>query len=233
MKKKKKSYHRKRQKYQYHGEVTISPLAWIVGLICLPFLLFLLIMSIRDGESGLIVLCSLFLLMPVWMILSINWKITYDAVGFTYRNFFRISRYYKYSEITKVFEDTNSCIYIGRKKIAIDSMTNGRFQFMQWVKRHARKAQYLTTRDRKLFNGNIRGAEEIVFVYFLILAFLCAPMTLMLVSHEMSEDILIGGGIILFCWILTGIISNYILSHADKHPVLVRMIVKEDAIIKK
>ncbi|MBR0485564.1 MAG: hypothetical protein IJJ69_12465, partial [Oscillospiraceae bacterium] len=94
-------------------------------------------------------------------------------------------------------------------------------------------AEHLSAKDRKLFNGNIRSAGEIVFVYFLILAFLCTPMILMLVSHEISEDILIGSGIILFCWILIGIISNHILSHADKHPILVRMIVKEDAIIKK
>ncbi len=230
---KKKKHRRKRQKYQYRGEVTISPLAWIVGLISLPFLLFLLIASIREGVFWEILFSCLFLLMPVYLILSINWKITYDAVGFTYRNFFRISRYYKYSEITKIFEDKNSCIYIGRKKIAVDSTATGDFQFMQWVKRHARKAQYLTARDRKLFNGNIRGADELVFVYFLILAFLCVPLILMLVSHENSEDIFIAGGMILLPWILTGIISNYILSHADKYPRAVRLIVQEDAIIKK
>ena len=233
MKKKKKSHRRKRQKYQYHGEVTMPWIAPAVGGINLLFCLVMMILSIRDKQFSLIIIFILFAMLGVFLILTVNWKITYDSNGFTYRNYLRQSKYYRYSEITKIYRDKTSCIYIGRKKITIDSMVAGDYLFLTHLELHTPLAEHLSAKDRKLFNGNIRSAGEIVFVYFLILAFLCTPMILMLVSHEISEDILIGSGIILFCWILIGIISNHILSHADKHPILVRMIVKEDAIIKK
>ena len=76
------------------------------------------------------------------LLLTANWKITYDAVGFTYRNYFRQVRYYHYSEITKICRKNDSYIYIGRKRITIDTMALGGTHFLEIAVRQTPKAEH-------------------------------------------------------------------------------------------
>ena len=178
--KKKNRY--KKQKYKLKGTVTISPEAFLIGLIGLPFFIFLLVMSLKES-IWMIGLSVCFVLMDIFLILTINWKITYDSNGFTYRNIFRISKYYHYSEVTKIYIDRDSYIAIGRKKIHIESMADGKHFLMQ-AQRQSKQAQKLSVQDRKLFNGNVRNAEEFVFFYVLILIFIIGAWIAVLVMFR-------------------------------------------------
>ncbi len=139
---KKQKFRRKQQKYRYRGEVIISPVAWITGLICLPFMTWLLTASILEKVLWEIIVAGLLFLLPVSLLLTANWKITYDAVGFTYRNYFRQVRYYHYSEITKICRKNDSYIYIGRKRITIDTMALGGTHFLEIAVRQTPKAEH-------------------------------------------------------------------------------------------
>ncbi|MBE6876934.1 MAG: hypothetical protein E7496_09520 [Ruminococcus sp.] len=182
--KKKKSRHRKQQKYQFRGELSMPWIAPAVGGLSLLFCLVMMILSIRDKQFSLIIIFSLFAMLGVFLILTVNWKITYDSNGFTYRNYLRQSKYYRYSEITKIYRDKTSCIYIGRKKIKIDSMVAGDYLFLTHLELHTPQAKHLSAKERKLFNGNICNPEEFVFLYFLLFAIFGALVTAMFVDSR-------------------------------------------------
>jgi len=45
---------------------------------------------------------GIFALAGLILLLTINWQIQYDETGFTYRNLFRMSRHYSYSDVDSV-----------------------------------------------------------------------------------------------------------------------------------
>ena len=114
----------------FSGTPTPSPYTWGMGLCCLPLSVLLLTLSLKEAVLWEIILSGLFLLISFYLLLRRNWKITYDAEGFSYRNIFGITRNYKYCQITKIRPEESNLIHIGRKKILIDNTADGRTRFL-------------------------------------------------------------------------------------------------------
>ena len=174
---------RQKHKYKLKGTVTISPIAFLIGLIGLPFFAFLFVMGLKESDLWTRCIFGSFLLMDIYLILSVNWKIDYDSNGFTYRNIFRISRYYRYSDITRIYIDKDSWIEINGKKIRIDNMADGR-HFLIQAQRRAKQAQKFSAQDRKLFNGNVRNAGVFVFFFILLIVFIIAALIEIQVTYR-------------------------------------------------
>ncbi len=121
---------RRKPKYMFSGTLTPSPYTWGMGLCCLPMSVILLILSVKDAVLWEIVLSGAFLLISCYLLLRRNWKITYDAEGFSYRNIFGITTKYQYSQITGIDAENSNLICIGRKRILIDSTADGRTRFL-------------------------------------------------------------------------------------------------------
>ncbi len=160
-KKAKKIYHH----YPKSGTVKPPLFYLIVGIVTLPFFVFLLIMGLRESGGLAIVAGALSLLSLAIIIVSVNWRIDFNPVGFTYRNFFRISRHYSYDEVTAIRFDKTAIVYIGKKKISVEESYDNRSAFLHSLKMHARHAKRT---ESKLFGGNIRNPEEFVFINWMI-----------------------------------------------------------------
>lgn len=121
---------RRKQKYELSGTLTPSPYTMHVGICCLLASLLMLMLSIKPLNTEQILLSLLFLIISCLLILRKNWKITYDTEGFSYRNSFGITKYYQYSQITRINAQNSNLIYIGRKRILIDNTADGKQQFL-------------------------------------------------------------------------------------------------------
>lgn len=160
---------RRSKKTHYHpksGTVKLPVFYLIIGILTLPFFAFLCIMGLRESIGFAIVGGVLTILSLAIITVSVNWRITFDPVGFTYRNFFRISRHYSYDEVTAIRFDKTAIIYIGKKIISIEELYDNRNAFLHSLKIHARHARRT---ESKLFGGNIRNPEEFVFTNWMIL----------------------------------------------------------------
>ncbi len=152
-----KNHRQKKKKYIEKGTVTNT--AWIAGMLTLPFFLLLMILC---KELSFRLLMVVFVLLSCYLILTINWKIDYDSNGFTYRNIFRKSVHYRYSEITRIRKNITSTIYIGKKKIHIESSFSGDKNFLAVAVSHAKQAKLTTPEREKAFNGNVKNPEEFI-----------------------------------------------------------------------
>lgn len=162
-KKAKKIYHH----YPKSGTVKPPVFYLIIGILTLPFFVFLLIMGLHESGGLAIVAGALSLLSLAIIIVSVNWRIDFDPVSFTYRNFFRISRHYFYDDVTAIRFDKTTIIYIGKKKISVEELYDNRAAFLHSLKIRARHAERT---EAKLFGGNIRNPEEFVFINWMMLA---------------------------------------------------------------
>ncbi len=177
---------RKRTKKVYHrcsksGTVKPPLFNLIIGILTLPFFVFLLVMGLRESLFLGVVSC-LFILLSLCLILgAVNWRITFDAAGFTHRNFFRISRHYFYDEVTAIRFDKTARVYIGKKKISVEESYDNRSAFLHSLKMHARNAKRT---ESKLFGGNIRNPEEFVFINWMILIMVIGSAVFMFWSFQ-------------------------------------------------
>ncbi len=177
---------RKRSKKVYHhysksGTVKPPLFYLIVGILTLPFFVFLLIMGLCESGGLAIVSGALSLLSLAIIIASVNWRIIFDAAGFTYRNFFRISRHYSYNDVTAIRFDKTAIVYIGKKKISVEESYDNRVAFLHSLKIHARQAKRT---EAKLFGGNIRNPEEFVFINWMLLILLIGSAGFMFWSFK-------------------------------------------------
>lgn len=181
-KKDKKIYHH----YSKSGTVKPPLFYLIVGILTLPFFVFLLIMGLRESGGLAIVAGAFSLLSLAIIIVSVNWRITFDPVGFTHRNFFRISRHYSYDDVTAIRFDKTAIVYIGKKKISVEESYDNRSAFLHSLKIHARNARRT---ESKLFGGNIRNPEEFVFINWMLLAvILVLPAMVIWAYGEIKPD---------------------------------------------
>ncbi len=159
--KSKKVYHH----YPKSGVVKLPLFYLIVGILTLPFFVFLLIMGLRESIGLAIPGGALTLLSLSIIIAAVNWRVTFDTTGFTYRNFFRISRHYSYDDVTAIHFDNTAIVYVGKKKISVEESYDNRDAFLHSLKMHARHAKRT---EAKLFGGNVRNPEEFVFVFWFV-----------------------------------------------------------------
>ena len=152
--------------YPQSGSVKPPLFYLIIGILTLPFFVFLCIMGLRESIGLAAVGGTLSLLSLAIIIVSLNWRINFDASGFTYRNFFCISRHYTYDKVTAIRFDKTVIIHIGKKKISVEESYDNRSAFLHSLKLYARNAKRT---EAKLFGGKIRNPEEFVFINWMML----------------------------------------------------------------
>lgn len=154
-----------RKRHIQTGTVTISIIAPMIGGIGLILFMIPTILCLIQAEWGTAAVFGAFDLLCIALLLTVNWRIDYNHEGFTYRNYFRISRHYTYDQITAVRRDKDSVIRIGHKRIRIDQMADHGEQFLNVVSRHAYNARYKAAKDAKLFRGNVRNPKEFIVLW--------------------------------------------------------------------
>lgn len=129
------------RKSRSRGTVSLSGCLPLLGVAVLPLFAGMLIYSAAE-KSGWVAYAvyGIFTAMSILLILSFNWKIDFDDNGFTYRNIFRISQRYRYSEITHICGKGDLFIFVGRRILTVDNMALNRRSFQRMLHLHARQA---------------------------------------------------------------------------------------------
>lgn len=177
------------------GTVVMNPIVPILGAIGLIGFGIFLGISVNSG-SGILsyAFCGIFLLLSLFMLLTINQRIDYTSKDFIYRDMFCIKHHYEYAQIKKIKYGKDVVIYVGHRIIFMDSMaTNGK-KFARIAGQYAPKAEFITDKeksinnhDSKLFNGNIRNPREFIFIYVLIgLLPVCLSIFFIAITKEVN-----------------------------------------------
>jgi len=159
------------------GTVKMNILVPLIGIICSLFFGIILILSVCDNGSLFTNLVfGGFFLIGIIMILTLNQKIEYTPLGFSYRDMFRITHNYEYSQIKKISYGKDSWINVGHRIILIDSMAvNGR-KFVRIAMQYSKNAKTKNEDKANLFNGNIKNSEEFIFIWVLFIVAIVAFM---------------------------------------------------------
>lgn len=159
------------------GTVKMDLMVPIIGIICSLFFGIILIISIcNNGTLFSNCVFGGLLLLGIIMILTLNQKINYTPLGFSYRDMFRITHSYEYSQIKKISYGKDSWIIVGHRIILIDSMAvNGR-KFVRIAIQYSQNAKIKTEGQAKLFNGNIKSPGEFIFAWVLFIVAIIAFM---------------------------------------------------------
>ncbi len=122
--------------------VTLHKVTRIIGIVGILFFLILMVAAMLTG--GELWACGVFLLFALLgtalIFASVNWRITYDDAGFTFRNALGREQRYTYQEVTGIRGRQNTLtLYIGKRKIHFDEMSVGKFGFMAHVRQQYRR----------------------------------------------------------------------------------------------
>ncbi|MCM1228447.1 MAG: hypothetical protein NC320_13690 [Clostridium sp.] len=151
------------------GTVKIHLFVPLIGAIATLLFGFILIMTLYSKAGiGLCIILIFLFLMSLFMLLTINQKIEYTPMGFTYRDMFRITHKYNYLQIRKIRYGKDVTIHIKHRIILIDSMAYNGKKFARIAMQYSKKAVIITDSQSKLFNGKIKSPGEFIFVYILI-----------------------------------------------------------------
>lgn len=174
------------------GIVTINLIVPIIGFICLIFFGTLLIISLcAKAGFGLYIVLGFFCLMSLFMILTLNQKIEYSPMGFTYRDMLRINHKYDYSQVKKIRYGKDVTIHIGYRIILIDSMADNGKKFARIAMQYSDNAKIITDSQSRLFNGNVKSPGEFVFIYVIIgLIPIAFSIFVLISSKEIEFDML-------------------------------------------
>lgn len=159
------------------GTVKMNVIVPFIGIIGLLFFGIILIVSVcSHADISSILIFGFFLLLSLMMTLTLNQKIEYTPIGFSYRDMFRITHNYDYSQIKKISYGKDSWITVGHRIILIDSMAvNGR-KFVRVALQYSNNAKTKTEDHAKLFNGNIKSPGEFIFVWIFFIVGIVAFM---------------------------------------------------------
>ena len=120
-----------------HGKVSMPKYAAILGAICFViFLIFTVIVFCTELSPWMTLLpIGLALVSALFIPLYINYRITYDNNGFTFRNLFRITHTFAYEDVTAIRENYyESFLYMGKHRISVDRYAVGGQEFLILVK---------------------------------------------------------------------------------------------------
>ena len=124
------------------GEVRLPKWMMGIGIVGGGFFLALLVWSgLRDGGLlSYVVFGVLTLLSASLIIAPLTEKLTYDPEGFTYRNFFGVSRRYRYTEITDLTVGANNIsIYCGDRAVRLSWLYKGMDVFLMGLPAPSRR----------------------------------------------------------------------------------------------
>ena len=147
----------------------------IIGIIGLIFFVGSMIISYIMEAALWITLCILFfvLLNIIIIVMSHNWRITYDDQFFSVRNYFGVSKNYSYNQITSIQSGLDTTIIVGEKKITIDQIAIGAGEFLCLAEKRYSDSFNDGLKHRipeippkkDIFNGNIHNPVEFICVY--------------------------------------------------------------------
>lgn len=170
------SKHKKKNQLKKNGVVSLSPIVLLIGIICDIVFSIFAILSIIDKSYWTAMAFVFFILLGLHSIIAfINYRIYYEPNQFTYKNFFGVKRTYKYSEITGIkYGASDTIIYVGKKKILVDSMADGGKDFLKLV--NSKTGQSVKGVKEKLFNDNVHNSGEFIFAYSIVPIFIIGCM---------------------------------------------------------
>lgn len=179
------SKHKKKKSISKNGEVFISPIALLIGIVCVIVFSIFVIISIVQKSYGIAIGFGIFVLLGLILIIAfINCRIYYEPNQFTYKNFFGVKRIYKYNEITGIkYGTSDTIIYVGKKKILVDSMADSN-DFLRLVNSKTRNNKNFNQVKEKLFNDNVYNPEEFIFGFSIVPIFAIALMLIINISYK-------------------------------------------------
>lgn len=155
----------------------------VISVIGILFFSVMLIFSAQE-EPLIACIAGFFLLFMLWLLAaSLNFRIDFDANGFTHRNYFRRSRRYSYQDVTAIRFNRTTIVYVGKKKISIEKDFTESGAFCHALKVHAHQAKRT---ESKLFGGNVENPEEFVFVFWF---FYIGLLLMLLIAYVSSRDL--------------------------------------------
>lgn len=159
------------------GTVKMNILVPLIGIIDSLFFGIILIISVcGNGNLFTNFVFGGFFLLGIIMILTLNQKIDYTPLGFSYRDMFRITHKYEYSQIKKISYGKDSWIKVGHRIILIDSMAVNGKKFVRIAMQYSPNSKTKTEDKAKLFNGNIKSPGEFIFIWVLFIVAIVAFM---------------------------------------------------------
>lgn len=231
--------HSRSNKFSGKNEVKVHSGVFVIALVATIFYVGVVWITLyfegggfRENLSMIIMMLPLVLLGVILIMLYVNYKITFDAEGFTYRNFWRVARRYNYSEVTGIIEDKlNKKLVVGKKKLAIQSFSVGVLDFLiaieEWRRKNG-KSKRLPSEKETLFNDNIYDSEGFVAGWIIVLVILGAMILATFVASYGNGDYMgvaaIGG--IWGLFFLSGLVFKFFVDRAEKYPRIVRLLVK-------
>ncbi len=183
-------------KYKNNKSVTIPKFVLIIGIISsVACLIPIIIVAITDYSLFVIIVFSLLFILGLYLIiLSINYRITYNERYFEFRNFFGIKRRYSYDSITAISELKNTTLYIGKRKLSIEWICVGESEFISYVKKQYAKSnngKLIPTKKPKsdIFNGNVDCPGEFLFIYILFGVILIGAIVFSIIMANIPQNI--------------------------------------------
>jgi hypothetical protein len=156
-----KSYNKKQC-----GTVKLNLIVPFSGIILSIIFGIFLIASICSGAGfSICVIFGIFLILSLIMVLTLNQRIDYTPLGFSYRDVLRITHQYEYSQVKKISYGKDCWIKVGHRIILIDAMAHNGKKFARIAMQYSPNAVIKTESQSKLFNGNIRSPEEFIFIW--------------------------------------------------------------------
>ncbi len=175
------------------GRVYLQPYFAFCGGICGTLLLIPTIITALSDEP-IWIPCAFLgfsLLCGVISMAHLNCRITYNEEGFTVKNFLGFKRTYTYDQITGIRERpsfSDSLLYVGRRRVVVETMTKGGMEFEWHVRKRYRSLNggraipEIKPKRGDLFNGHVEEGAGLIFAYCLVGA-LCLGMLTFVTVH--------------------------------------------------
>ncbi|MBR4308452.1 MAG: hypothetical protein IKT58_02535 [Oscillospiraceae bacterium] len=192
----------KESKKGEEGEVYLSPLIAVLGIVTfIPFAI-LAILAFCKKEALFICLAACILpSLGLSMIIGyINCRIRYNEEGFAARNFLGIRRRFTYDQITGIRRNSHETyLYVGKHRYMIDEIAIGGNDFLSYARDRYRMATgkpvpNIRPSEKDLFRGNIKtpglfvGVYMVVFLMILGMTIFFACSTMLPSSPENTEE---------------------------------------------
>jgi hypothetical protein len=184
---KNKSYNKKQ-----YGTLKLNLIVPFIGIILsIIFGIFLIVSICSGAELFICVIFGTFLMLSLIMVLTLNQRIDYTPLGFSYRDMLRITHEYEYSQVKKISYGKDCWIKVGHRIILIDAMADNGKKFTRIAMQYSPNAVKKTESQSKLFNGNISSPGEFVFIwiFFAVAIILFGAFMLNMTKEIKLEDL--------------------------------------------
>ncbi len=158
--------------------VSLHKTVRVIGVVCVVFFMLLTVVMMLTADSiwALFIFLFFVLLGAILILAGVNWRVTYDEEGFTFRNAIGRQRRYSYRDVTGICgTNQNITLYMDSRKINFDEMAVGKYEFLNRVALEYQKihhGQDLPRAKKDIFRGNVPNPGVYVFLYGLFFVML-------------------------------------------------------------